>query len=39
MLVAVLIRLAELMVQLKRRGQRRKREQGQAQQRDNEECG
>ena len=39
MLVAVLIRLAELMVQLKRRGQRREREQGQAQQRDNEECG
>lgn len=39
MLVAVLVRLAELMMQLERRGQRRKRHQRQPQQRDEQTYG
>lgn len=39
MLMAVLIRLAERMVQLESRGQRRERDQGKPQQRNNEEYG
>jgi len=39
MLVAVLVRFAERMVQLERRSQRRERHQGQPQQRNNEDYG
>jgi len=39
MLVAVFVRFAERMVQLERRGQRRKRHQRQPQQRNNEDYG
>ena len=39
MLVAILVRLAERMVQFERRGQRRKGQQAEAQQGDNEDYG
>ena len=39
MLVTILVRLAERMMQLERRGQRRKGQQAEAQQGDNEEYG